>query len=60
MAKKPYRHLLEVSVIAIEPPNWEWKICEGDRMVMSGYETSRETAQSEGDSALFYLLRRPL
>ena len=40
--------------------HWEWRVSEGDTMVMSGYETSRETAQIEGDTALFYLLRRPL
>jgi hypothetical protein len=60
MAKKYYQRLLEVSVAAIAPTHWEWRVSEGDTMVMSGYETSRETAQIEGNSALFYLLRCPL
>jgi hypothetical protein len=57
MPKKSYPRLLEVSVAAIAPTQWEWRVSEGDTMVMSGYETSRETAQIEGDSALFLLLR---
>lgn len=61
---KPYSGMakpsLEVSVVALEPTRWEWQVCEGTKLVMSGYETSRETAQVEGDSALFYLLRCPL
>jgi hypothetical protein len=56
MPKSPYRPLLEVSVVALEPTQWEWQVNEGDATVMSGYETSRETAQIEGDSALFFLL----
>jgi hypothetical protein len=60
MAKKSYPRLLEVSVDAIAPTKWEWRVSEGDTMVMSGYETSRETAQIEGNSALFYLLTCPI
>lgn len=60
MGKPSYHRLLEVSVVALEPTRWEWQVCEGTKLVMSGYETSRETAQVEGDSALFYLLRCPL
>jgi hypothetical protein len=51
--------LLEVRLVALLPEKWEWQVCEGDRPLMSGYETSRETAQIEGNAALFYLLRRP-
>jgi hypothetical protein len=57
MARNPYRLLLDVSVVAIEPSRWEWQVREGDKLIMSGYQTSRETAQIDGDSALFYLLR---
>ena len=53
-------HLLEVKLIALHPEKWEWQVCEGDTMVMSGHETSRETAQIEGNGALFYLLRCPI
>jgi len=71
MAKKPYQRMLEVSVArksiaensatqkksaAIASTQWEWRVSEGGAVVMSGYETSRETAQIEGDSALFFLL----
>jgi hypothetical protein len=56
MTKKSYQRLLEVSVAAIAPTQWEWRVSEGEATVMSGYETSRETAQVEGDSALFFLL----
>jgi hypothetical protein len=51
MAKTSYQRLLEVSVAAIAPTQWEWRVSEGDAMVMSGYEASRESAQIEGDSA---------
>jgi hypothetical protein len=57
MAKKSNpRLLLEVTVIPLEPTRWEWRVYEGDTPVMIGFETSRETAQIEGDSALFRLL----
>jgi hypothetical protein len=56
MARKTYQRMLEVSVIALAPTRWEWRVSEGDAVVMSGHETSRETAQIEGDSALFFLL----
>jgi hypothetical protein len=59
MAKFLGRRLLEVKLIALCPEEWEWQVCEGDMLVMSGHETSRETAQIEGNSALFYLLRCP-
>ena len=57
MAKSPLSRLLEVKVTALKPERWEWQVCDSDELIMSGYETSRETAQIEGDSALFLLLR---
>jgi hypothetical protein len=57
MAKSPLSRLLEVKVTALKPERWEWQVCDSDALIMSGYETSRETAQIEGDSALFLLLR---
>jgi hypothetical protein len=45
--------LLEVKVTAIRPDYWEWKVCERDRALVVGYATSRETAQIDGDNALF-------
>jgi hypothetical protein len=54
---KSLLHLLEVKVTALKPGRWEWQVCDSDALIMSGYETSRETAQIEGDSALFLLLR---
>ena len=56
MAKKSNARLLGVTVIALEPTLWEWRVYEGDTPLMTGFETSRETAQIEGDSALFRLL----
>jgi hypothetical protein len=57
MAKKSNpRLLLEVTVIPLEPTRWEWRVYEGDTPLMVGFETSRETAQIEGDGALFRLL----
>jgi hypothetical protein len=48
--------LLEVRLIALKPDQWEWQVCLGDTPIMTGYATSRETAQIDGDSALFLLL----
>ena len=56
MAKKSHPRLLEVTVFPLEPTRWEWRVYEGDTPLMTGFETSRETAQIEGDSALFRLL----
>ncbi len=57
MANSPRSRLLEVKLTALDPTRWEWQVCAGDALVMSGYATSRETAQVEGNSALFLLLR---
>jgi hypothetical protein len=57
MAEVPYSRLLEVTITAVGPTSWEWQVRERDEPIMSGYEGSRETAQIEGDSALFLLLR---
>jgi hypothetical protein len=46
----------EVRLIALKPDRWEWQVCDGDTPIMTGYATSRETAQIDGDSALFLLL----
>jgi hypothetical protein len=40
------RLLLEVTVIELAPTRWEWRVYEGDTPLMTGFETSRETAQS--------------
>jgi hypothetical protein len=56
MAKTSQARLLEVRLIALKPDQWEWQVCEGDTAIMIGYATSRETAQIDGDSALFLLL----
>ena len=49
--------LLEVKITAMAPTRWEWQVCDQDSLLMSGYQLSRESAQTEGDSALFLLLR---
>jgi hypothetical protein len=51
--------MFEVRLIALLPQKWEWQVWKDDKLLMSGHETSRETAQIEGNSALFYLLRTP-
>ena len=56
MAKKSDPRLLEVMVIPLEPTRWEWRVYEGDTPLMTGFEASRESAQIEGDNALFRLL----
>jgi hypothetical protein len=57
MRKAPRSRLLEVKLTAVNPTRWEWQVGDGDSPLMSDYEASRETAQTEGDSALFLLLR---
>jgi hypothetical protein len=56
MAKKSHLRLLEVAVTPLDPTQWEWRVYEGDTPLMTGLETSRETAQIEADGALFRLL----
>jgi hypothetical protein len=43
----------------LEVKKREWWVWKDAKLLMSGHETSRETAQIEGNSALFYLLRTP-
>lgn len=60
MAKQPRVHLLEVIVSAQkEPTRWRWHVSEGGVELVHGYATSRETAQRDGDSALFKMLSAP-
>ncbi len=56
MVKRSLIRLLEVTVTAQEPTLWKWDVSEGGTEVLHGYETSREAAQIDGDSALFALL----
>jgi hypothetical protein len=56
MARAFRARLLEVSVTAEKPSKWKWDISEEGLEIMYGYETSRESAQIQGDSALFELL----
>ena len=58
MADKPLPRLLEVKVAALKPEWWEWQVCESDTPIMTGHATSRETAQMDGDNALFLLLSK--
>ena len=44
------------NVIVIADEVYEWLVYEGDTPLKMGFETSRETAQIAGDSALFRLL----
>jgi hypothetical protein len=56
MINKTSLRLLDVDVMALEPTCWKWTISEKSLEVLHGYATSRETAQADGDSALFKLL----
>ena len=57
MSDAPRPRLLEVKLTALLADRWEWQVCESDALLMSGYAASRETAQADGDTALFLLLR---
>jgi hypothetical protein len=52
----PTAQMLEVTVTAQEPTLWKWQISEANFEVAHGYATSRETAQIDGDTALFAML----
>ena len=56
MPKAPRLRLLEVNLTALKPDRWEWQVCKGEMPLVTGYATSRETAQIDGDNALFKLL----
>jgi hypothetical protein len=56
MPKLQRIRLLEVRIVPIKPNDWEWQVCEGETAIASGHETTRETAQLEGNSALFSFL----
>ena len=56
MANSPSARLLDVDVTALEPTLWRWTISDKSFEVSHGYATSRETAQIEGNNALFALL----
>jgi len=51
--KQSREHFLEVTVTALQPTLWKWDLSEHDHGIMHGYETSRETAQITGNTALF-------
>jgi hypothetical protein len=53
---KSAHRMLEVTVKAQEPTLWKWQISEANLEVAHGYATSRETAQIDGDTALFAML----
>ena len=56
MANSPSARLLDVDVTALEPTLWKWAVSDKGFEMSHGYATSRETAQIEGDLALFALL----
>lgn len=59
MAQFTPMRMLEVRLVDLLPQKWEWQVWKDDELQMSGHETSRETAQIEGNGALFYLLLTP-
>jgi hypothetical protein len=56
MSNPPGIRLLQVDLIHLEPSLWKWEISERNLEIAHGYATSRETAQIDGDSALFEML----
>jgi hypothetical protein len=56
MSKSFQIRLLSVGVTAQQPTLWKWTVSDSEREVVHGYATSRETAQIDGDTALFKLL----
>jgi hypothetical protein len=56
MTQKYRVHILEVTLIPGESLQWEWQVCAGGDLVMSGYEPTREEARTEANSAMFLLL----
>jgi hypothetical protein len=56
MTDKSTVRLLDVDVMPLEPALWRWTISEKSLEVSHGYATSRETAQFNGNNALFKLL----
>jgi hypothetical protein len=58
MTKSAVR-LLDVAISSSTATRWKWSVCEGPTEIACGYETSREAAHKEGDSALFALLDQP-
>ncbi len=42
--------------MAQERTVWRWRVSESDQELVHGYATSRESAQIDGDDALFKLL----
>jgi hypothetical protein len=58
MEKKFHAHLFEIAVLALEPTLWEWRVFEGDTLMLMGFAMSRETAKMAADRALFRLLAR--
>jgi hypothetical protein len=48
--------LLDVSVPVVDPMRWKWCVLHGTGELAAGFESTRETAQRQGDAALFQLL----
>jgi hypothetical protein len=47
---------MTVEVFQLKPTLWEWRVFQGDTALKTGTATSRETAQIDGDGALFRML----
>jgi hypothetical protein len=56
MANQLNVRLLDLDVSSLDSKLWKWTISEKGREVSYGYATSRESAQIEGDNALFALV----
>ena len=55
MKKSAKTPRFEVQVLAPVSGRWRWQVCASREAIVCGEETSREAAQSEGDTALLLL-----
>ena len=56
MASQLNVRLLDLDVTALDTKIWKWTISEKGFELSHGYARSEETAQIEGDNALFALI----
>ena len=56
MAEKSRTTLLEVVIQKHDIASWEWRVCSGPDVRVSGFESSRAAASFAGHDTLFLLL----
>jgi hypothetical protein len=56
MKKSAQKLRFEVQVLAPVSGRWRWQVCANREAIVCGEEATREAAESEGDTALLFLL----